>query len=109
MDAYVFQAELYCEDCAREIRDDLRGFGTDLDDSDTYPQGPYLDGGGESDTPAHCGGCGGFLENPLTDDGMRYVKETVAQDIESGNRESVAVETWAPFYGIETEGESDND
>jgi len=64
---------------------DLQG----MDDSDTYPQGPYADGGGESDTPAHCDVCGVFLENPLTPDGVEYVRELIRAE---GNP------TWAEFY-----------
>jgi len=48
-DIYVSGGEVYCESC-RSLNDD----------------GPYPDGGGEADAPQHCGGCGVFLENPLT-------------------------------------------
>jgi hypothetical protein len=44
-------------------------------DSDDWPKGPYRHGGGEADCPQHCGACGLFLENALTDDGDSYVRE----------------------------------
>ena len=61
-------------------------------DSDSYPQGPYLDGGGESDGPEHCDaneGCinamefagtkvGVWLGNPLTNEGVRELKEMLS-------------------------------
>ena len=47
------------------------GFTDENDyDSDDLPKGPYSNGGGEADTPQHCDGCGAFLENPLTGDGV---------------------------------------
>ena len=85
MNAYVYQAALYCEECATEIRSHLHKFNKyrnprnpgDLStyDSGGYPKGPYSDGGGEADCPQYCDGCGEFLENPLTSDGMAYVEE----------------------------------
>ena len=66
MDAYVYQAALWCEDCAARITYDLAITpGAESEDSDEMPQGPYPDGGGESDTPEHCDGCGVMLGNPV--------------------------------------------
>lgn len=83
MNAYMYQAALYCEECATAIKHrlDLDGKTPTLPDdertfdSDDYPKGPYADGGGESDIPAHCDACGLFLRNPLTSDGEQYVRE----------------------------------
>ncbi len=47
-------------------------------DSDDFPKGPYPDGGGEADGPSYCDDCGKFLENDLTDDGLRSVVEWLA-------------------------------
>jgi hypothetical protein len=51
--AYVYQADLYCEDCATQIKAELayshEGQPEHLFDSDEYPKGPYP--AGESDTP----------------------------------------------------------
>ena len=138
MNAYVYYADLYCEECANEIKERIlkdvtarvepladaaiRRLEKDLDikvsdktferifnlaikakmpdpdncDSDEYPCGPYADGGGESDTPSHCGACGEFLENPLTSHGYEYVRE-------------VASAEWDDFYGIERDDSEDVD
>jgi hypothetical protein len=130
MDAYIYCADMYCEECADEIKAHMladvtarlepkieaaiRRLETDLGitiseatqerirswtikaampdpdfcDSGEYPCGPYSDGGGESDHPTHCGSCQEFLENPLTSDGMVYVRE---------HDNSM----WDAFYGIE--------
>lgn len=63
-------------------------------DSGEFPKGPYGNGGGESDTPQHCGGCHEFLENPLTSAGYRYIRENYRPQ-------------WDSFYDItrETPGE----
>lgn len=74
MDVYIFQAALWCADCAGNLRVQL----IDSEDSDISPQGPYADGGGEADGPQCCDGCGEFLENPLTGDGYRYLLELLA-------------------------------
>lgn len=108
MNAYIYQADIYCEECAREIKARLRKkIEAKLDakidainaatpdtndesfyDSDEYPKGPYGNGGGESDTPQHCARCKEFLENPLTSDGYAYVQEAKKAE-------------WDSFYDIE--------
>lgn len=81
MKAYIYQAALLCEECTRKrINTLLAGSSreiADTGDSDDFPQGPYSDGGGESDTPQHCDHCAVFLENPLTADGEDYVRYVV--------------------------------
>lgn len=80
MKAYIYCAALYCESCGDIIRANLESAGKaplkleneSTWDSDTYPKGPYSDGGGEADCPQHCDSCGVFLENALTDDGDAY-------------------------------------
>lgn len=89
MDAYIFQGDIYCEDCADDIKAQ-RANRRHCEDSDDYPQGPYLDGGGEADYPQHCGACGEFLCNPLTDHGRDYVLNAV--------REGVAPDEWRAYY-----------
>jgi hypothetical protein len=89
MDAYMYQADLYCEECGEKIKADLKATCAVPEnpsdeatfDSDDYPKGPFPDGGGESDCPQHCGGCGVFLENPLTSDGYNYVEEAIQEQI----------------------------
>ena len=76
MDAYIYQADIYCEMCIKGIKEAVL--------SDPYltyngdpPKGPFPDGGGEADSPQHCGTCGVFLENPLTTDGEDYVRKAL--------------------------------
>ncbi len=78
MKAYIYRAGLLCEDCGLGTKKILRTMGYQSQDSNTDPQGPYPDGGGESDAPAHCDHCGVFLQNPLTADGEAYVREQSA-------------------------------
>lgn len=80
MNAYAYKAALYCEDCAAAIRQRLARIGraADTGDSETYPQGPYSNGGGEADSPQHCDACGLFLQNTLTSDGDKYVRDLAA-------------------------------
>lgn len=94
MDVYIYRADIYCEDCGerlcrerlpeiefpRETNSRDTGFRPDDEttyDSDYYPKGPYPGGGGESDSPVHCGDCGVYIGAPLTQDGAKYVVETV--------------------------------
>jgi len=93
---YIYRADLYCEDCAKQIKARLNFSHEHLDidtfDSGDYPAGPYP--AGESDTPDHCGGCGIFLENPLTGDGEQYVKDA----IQDGTGDPEVLATWKEFY-----------
>jgi len=71
MHVYVYRADLYCRDCGQELCDSiLKPVYADLEDeatwdSDDYPKGPYSNGGGESEYPQHCAGCGVSLDNPV--------------------------------------------
>ncbi len=95
MDAYIYKAALYCEDCAGEIPwAAIQDHPEWCDDSDCCPQGPYPNGGGEADTPQHCDTCGVFLENPLTDDGVRYVVAA----LDDGGGDLAVMEAWYAFY-----------
>lgn len=114
MKAYVYAADIYCEDCGEAIRERITREGLAPKnpgdewsyDSDEYPKGPYCDGGGESDCPQHCGAgpdcfnaielsdgtkIGAWLENKLTTDGVDYVNE----EIQEGGE---VAEIWAEFY-----------
>jgi len=96
---WSYNADTYCDDCGAKLADELDAQGVeDTGDSNDYPQGADDD---EADTPQHCGDCHAFLENPLTDEGQEYVLAAVEGALEMGNRESVAVTEWAPFYGIQ--------
>lgn len=121
MDVFIYCADIYCEKCGQAIRDQLdaenahnaddykRDYGQDYDppnaetpeteyDSDEYPKGPFPDGGGEADCPQHCGNCRVFLENPLTSEGEKYVREALA-------RGGDCVEEWSRYYGITLESD----
>lgn len=113
MNAYVYQAALLCEDCGKAVREQLALAAIDNDilnmptpdtderkyDSDRYPKGPYPNGGGESDSPQHCDTCNVFLENPLTDEGVSYVRKTLAREFGRGSKSSsAAMDAWREFY-----------
>ena len=110
MDAYIYQAALYCPDCTRTIKKQLlrdegkkaRDFVDEHTyDSGEYPKGPFPDGGGEADSPQHCDACHVFLENPLTSDGEDYVREAVREDHERRKRGAKAnpvTGEWKEFY-----------
>ena len=83
MDAYVYQAALLCSDCAKNVTAD----------------GPYGAGGGEADFPQHCDQCGAFLENPLTPDGILYVRDAIDDDLFRINK-SPTIQLWKEFYGL---------
>jgi hypothetical protein len=114
MNAYIYNADIYCEDCGEAIRKELTREGSAPEnpddersyDSDEFPKGPYPDGGGESDSPQHCGsgeGClnaielsdghkiGAWLENELTMEGVAYVQEAISEGGE-------VAEMWRGFY-----------
>lgn len=103
MNVFIYQSDLYCEDCGRSIRENVpQPDWAELDnehtwDSSDWPKGPCADGGGEAGCPQHCAGCGCFLENPLTSDGVEYVRKVVAR-----RREALAAaHVWAEYYGID--------
>lgn len=83
---------------------DERGLAMNATDTDTFPAGPTAEGGGESDSPAHCAECHLFLENPLARDGIEYVAGTVLRDLRGGLYSSLALKTWAPFYRDDLSG-----
>lgn len=104
METFIYRGALYCSDCGTQIGEESEAKGVeDNGDSDTFPQGPYDDGGGEADTPQHCGRCGEFLGNALTDDGYSYVIDEVQDALAHSRVNSVAVQQWAPYYGVNFE------
>lgn len=104
MEVYIFNAALLCEGCGAATYDDLESQNIeDTGDSDDFPQGPYSDGGGESDSPQHCDNCHVFLENPLTDEGYKYVTEAVMAHSKGGNGE--VIRAWVNFYDIRIDSE----
>lgn len=104
---FFYRADIFCTDCGngfkRAIDADSPPRPEECDDSERYPQGPIGNGGGEADTPQHCGKCGTFLENPLTREGRIYVEERIETARIDRKLDSVALTVWAQFYGMEEE------
>lgn len=113
-EVYMYKAALYCKECGEKIKQELalggKAIPQNLDetqyDSDSYPKGPYPDGGGEADTPQHCDRCGRFLENPLTTDGYRYLREMVneAQSRDGDDADDDILRELIEFYPEAFEG-----
>jgi hypothetical protein len=105
---YVFQSAIYCETCAKQIEAGCKTRGSQFwpesmrEDSDHYPQGPYSIGFDEFDSPQHCDACGMFLENPLTQDGVDYIRDAIKRN--DGN--PVVLKQWRDFYKTELESRS---
>ena len=118
MNVYIYAADIYCEDCGEAIRKQITQEGhapADPDDewsydSDEFPKGPYPDGGGEADSPQHCGAgedclnaiefsdglkIGVWLENDLTREGVEYVRESLRED-----PDNEVYQVWADFYRV---------
>jgi hypothetical protein len=105
---YVYRADIYCEACGAEMRRTIPQPAHAVPeeestfDSDEWPKGPHANGGGEADCPQHCGGCGVFLGNPLTTDGVAYVRDVLERlnnlSPEQQERSGAAARTWATFY-----------
>ena len=106
MNVYMYQAALYCEHCGEEIRQRLMADGkapANPEDeytyySDDFPKGPYPDGGGEADCPQHCDSCHCFLENEATPDGRNYIKESILDNLCSGDGDDEVIQIWREFY-----------
>jgi hypothetical protein len=110
MKCYVYCADVYCEKCGEALWRHLPTPENPLDessyDSDDYLKGPY--DAEAADYPQHCGAgsdCldptiingivyGRFLENPLTEEGKRYVKE--ANEFRSTDLTMM----WMKFYNL---------
>ena len=95
MNVYIYNADVYCSDCGEQIIKTLNP-SQDTGDSDDYPQGPTDQG--ESDCPEHCGSCGVFLENSMTDEGYRYLREMLS-DAPVNEDQAAVHATWIAFYG----------
>lgn len=97
---YIYNAALYCDDCAHSIMADLDGRAdrddSYDDDSNSYPQ--YCADSDESDCPEHCDGCGEFLGNDLTSEGADYVIQAYREDMLDGRTDSIACTVWREFY-----------
>ena len=98
--SYAYDAAMHCADCA-----DASGMTAEgAEDSDGNPVGAAFSD--EADTPQHCDDCGVFLENALTDEGVRYVIEEL-QSYEPGVGRPDVLREWAEFYEHQIEDEAD--
>jgi hypothetical protein len=120
-DVYVYAADIYCAACGEDIAKRLSeapGFDPENppEDSDEFPQGPYSDGGGESDSPNHCGAhedclqaitlpCGNkigcALAHELTNEGARSLNEMIVDDMlrpESNAHARQVGQLWAKLF-----------
>lgn len=124
METYIYAADIYCEACGEDIRRRLTAEGKapkhpdrqGTYDSDEFPKGPFSDGGGECDGPQHCAAqeeclnalvlpsgnkVGAWLENPLTEEGVRYLREMIA---ESYGKKNEVTQFWQEVYAEELGG-----
>ena len=115
--SYIYQADVYCDDCGEAIcrrlkREGLAPENPDDEwtfDSDEYPK--RADDDDEADTPQHCaageecinalelpsGEKVGFLFGELTRDGVEYVKEAIAE-AEEGFGSKEVTDLWQQDY-----------
>jgi len=99
---FIYQADIWCNDCGNGIIDRLEARGKpDTEDSDTFPQEETIS---ESDTPSHCAGCGCFLDNPLTHDGLAYVQRALDEHGATGKGNREVLQQWARRYGFHNAG-----
>lgn len=115
LQCYIYCADVYCEACGQAIRARLTAEGKSpaepadeaTYDSDDFPKGPME--AGMADTPDHCGAgeaCleptevngdryGRFLENELTEDGVRHLEEALWKSV---GEHSELAEQWGIWY-----------
>ena len=119
MHVYIYSADLWCKKCGNGIREWLTRRGLAVAkpndeysyDSDDFPKGPYPDGGGLADYPRHCAAgrdcidaitlpngekIGVWLENDLTADGVKHVRESAGHA-----PDNEMYRLWAEEYGLE--------
>jgi hypothetical protein len=110
---YIYQGDLYCDDCGRKIQEALKNEGKapkapNNEDSYYETEYPKWVEVGESDCPQHCGAddclnaieidwdgdnweIGAWLETRLTDDGVAYVRAAIAKG-------GLLATLWAELY-----------
>lgn len=93
MNIYMFKGAFLCEACGKTVQSLLMNEA--CGDSDVYPQGPYDSHCQESDSPCHCDSCQEFLEVGLTDDGRKYVSDSIKD-----TPQNPAVQIWADYYEL---------
>lgn len=111
---YIYQADVWCDDCGRAIRKRLDRAGkTPKSDEHTYDSDDYPKHADEceSDVPDHCaagekclnaiilpsGGKVGMLMGELTQAGVEYVKDSLAE-AQDGMGSLEVVELWVRYF-----------
>lgn len=90
--SWIHNGAIYCDGCtpAKGCSDDR------CLDSECCPQ-PVFSTSDEADTPQHCAACNAFLQNALTGDGFKRLREDLSLPL--GNEEVRA--EWRSFYGLD--------
>ena len=110
---FIYQADVYCDDCGEQIRGKLHAQGKAPEDvmdhrsydSDDFPKDADIEHE-ESDIPQYCAQCQKFLHNPLTSDGYKYVQSALNElpAIHSIGRLQMAghshLADWASWYNF---------
>lgn len=105
---YIYQADVYCDDCGDSICGKLHAQGSAPEDtmdhssydSDDFPKSADVEHE-ESDTPMYCAKCGKFLRNPLTRDGYQYVQEKLNEtSVSRFSQLSPVLNDWAHWYNF---------
>ena len=130
---YIYQADTYCDDCGDVIKTKLRETfdqhkkrnplnncrcdictavrtgDENLYDSDYYPKGPYAEWEERSDAPIHCAACELFLENGLTEEGYRWLREKIKEYKTTGQGRKEIIELWSDFYNVSLDEEEEDE
>lgn len=124
--AYIFQAEVWCDDCGKHIAERLKADGQEVPedpedhdsfDSDDFPKGPFPDDD-PADTPTHCasddecinavhlsfGRKVGAIVSGLTEDGRKYALEKIRL-----KPNDALMDLWVSHYDLNPEEADDVD
>ena len=84
-EAYTYDADIYCEDC-------IGAYKIDSDDTGVV----FCND--EWDTPQNCSVCSKLIDVDLTQEGINYILDYVADDYEKNGALSETVEEWVDHY-----------
>lgn len=92
MIAYSFDADIFCEDCTRMAFKNVdRNNQVDREGNPIHCIPDTADM--ECDSPQHCGNCGDFLENALTECGDNDVKDAASDELSAK-----IPQAWKDYY-----------
>ena len=89
---WIAKDETWCNDCNENVENHLETL-----DGEWKARPVFIGNNAESDTPHSCAGCGEFLENPLTNDGVAYVADAL-ETHENGRGKAEVLIGWAKTY-----------